>query len=173
MSNFNYCPIVWMFTSKNPHAGNDDIKWKKKMRGTEKILYFVLNDCQWHYYYLLNKSEVAVMKLFPNKYKSGKLAWMAEGRRPVNLIIFVWFWIYNHTIEWPDLLAGQPLSLTIFIVTTHRKQKWPDSSISTYQTITLYFTLKINVWKKQTLLVLREEYIAETILQNSFNLCVI
>ena len=35
MSNFNYCPIVWMFTSKNPHAGNDDIKWKK-MRGTEK-----------------------------------------------------------------------------------------------------------------------------------------
>ena len=48
------------------------------------------------------------------------------------------------------MLAGQPLSLTIFIVTTHRKQKWPESSIPTYQTITLYFTLKINLWKNTT-----------------------
>ena len=55
MSNFNYCPIVWMFTSK---------KWlKKKNRLLKNALRFVLNDYQSNNHDLLNKSDATGMTL--------------------------------------------------------------------------------------------------------------
>ena len=68
-----------------------------------------------------------------------------------------------------EILAGQPHSLTIFIVITLRKQKWQDYSTPIYQIIILYFVLKISLWKKKTILLLKEEFTTVRTSQNTLN----
>ena len=55
MSNFNYCPIVWMFTGKKSLDRIEDIQ--------KRALRFVLNDYQSNYQDLLNKSEATGIKI--------------------------------------------------------------------------------------------------------------
>ena len=55
MSNFNYCPIVWMFTSKKSLEKIENIQ--------KRALRFVLNDYQSNYHDLLNKSEATGIKI--------------------------------------------------------------------------------------------------------------
>ena len=55
MSNFNYCPIVWMFTSKKSLEKIENIK--------KRALRFVLNDYQSNYHDLLNNSEATGIKI--------------------------------------------------------------------------------------------------------------
>ena len=47
MSNFNYCPVVWMFTSKSSLSKLEDIQ--------RRVLRFVLDDYTSDYHELLNK----------------------------------------------------------------------------------------------------------------------
>ena len=55
MSNSNYCPVVWMFTSKKSLEKNENIK--------KRALCFVLNYYQSNYHDLLNKSEATGIKI--------------------------------------------------------------------------------------------------------------
>ena len=55
MSNFNYCPVVLMFTSKSPLLKLETIK-KRSLR-------FVLDDYASDYYDLLKKADVPGMKI--------------------------------------------------------------------------------------------------------------
>ena len=55
MSNFNYCPIVWMFTSKKSLEQIENIK--------KRALRFVLNNYQSNYHGLFNKSEASGIKI--------------------------------------------------------------------------------------------------------------
>ena len=50
MSNFNYCPVVWMFTSKSSLLKLETIK--------KRALRFVLDDYASDYYDLLKKADV-------------------------------------------------------------------------------------------------------------------
>ena len=50
MSNFNYCPVVWMFTSKSSLSKLEDIQ--------RRALRFVLDDYTSDYHELLNKADV-------------------------------------------------------------------------------------------------------------------
>ena len=55
MSNFNYCPVVWIFTSKSSLLKLETIqKW---------ALRFVLDDYASDYYDLLKKADVPGMKI--------------------------------------------------------------------------------------------------------------
>ena len=55
VSNFNYCPMVWMFTSKSSLLKLETIK--------KRALRFVLNDYASDYYDLLKKADVPGMKI--------------------------------------------------------------------------------------------------------------
>ena len=55
MSNFNYCPVVWMFTSKSSLS---------KLEGIQRrALRFVLDDYTSNYHELLNKADVPGVKI--------------------------------------------------------------------------------------------------------------
>ena len=55
MSNFNYCPVVWMFTSKSSLLKLQTIK--------KRALRFVLDDYVSDYYDLLKKADVPGMEI--------------------------------------------------------------------------------------------------------------
>ena len=55
-SNFNYCPIVWMFTIPRNRLTESKKNQKRALR-------FVLNDYQSNYHDLLNKSEATGIKI--------------------------------------------------------------------------------------------------------------
>ena len=60
MSNFNYCPVVWMFTSKSSLLKLENIK--------KRALRFVLDDYASDYYDLLKKADVPGMKIMALRY---------------------------------------------------------------------------------------------------------
>ena len=55
MSNFNYCPLIWMFTSKKPLSKLENIK--------KCALRFVLDDYQSGYTDLLQNANVPRIKI--------------------------------------------------------------------------------------------------------------
>ena len=60
MSNFSYCPVVWMFISKSSLS---------KLEGIQKrALRFVLDDCTSDYVELLYKANVPGMKIMALRY---------------------------------------------------------------------------------------------------------
>ena len=60
MSNFNHCPVVWMFTSKSSLSKLEDIQ--------RRALRFVLDDYTSDYHELLNKANVPRMKIMALRY---------------------------------------------------------------------------------------------------------
>ena len=60
MSNFNYCPVVWMFTSKSSLSKLEDIQ--------RRALRFVLDDYTSDYHELLNKANVRGVKIMALRY---------------------------------------------------------------------------------------------------------
>ena len=60
MSNFNDCPVVWMFTSKSSLSKLEDIK--------KRALRFVLDDYTSDYHELLNKADVPRVKTMAFRY---------------------------------------------------------------------------------------------------------
>ena len=65
MSNFNYCPIVWMFTSKSSLSKLEDIQ--------KHALWFVLDEYTSDYHELLNKADALGVKIMALRYNHGKL----------------------------------------------------------------------------------------------------
>ena len=59
MSNFNYYPVVWMFTSKSSLSKLEDIKKNPK----NWALRFMLDDYTSDYHGLLNKADVPGVKI--------------------------------------------------------------------------------------------------------------
>ena len=53
--NFNYCPVVWMMTSKSSLSKLVDIR--------KRALRFVFDDYEYYYTELLNKSNLPGMKI--------------------------------------------------------------------------------------------------------------
>ena len=60
MSNFNYCPVVLMFTSKSSLSKLEDIQ--------KRVLRFVLDDYTSDYHELLNKADVPGVKIMALRY---------------------------------------------------------------------------------------------------------
>ena len=60
MSNCNYCPVVWMFTSKSSLSKLKDIQ--------RRALRFVLDDYTSDYHELLNKADVPGLKIMALEY---------------------------------------------------------------------------------------------------------
>ena len=60
MPNFNYCPVVWMFTSKSSLSKLESIQ--------KRALRFVLNDYTSDYFELLDKANVPGMKIMALRY---------------------------------------------------------------------------------------------------------
>ena len=74
MSNFNYCPVVWMFTSKSSLPKLQDIK--------KRALRFVLDDYESDYYGLLNKADVPGMKIMALRYLAIEVYKCMNGLNP-------------------------------------------------------------------------------------------
>ena len=60
VSNFNYCPLVWMFTSKSSLSKLEDIQ--------KRALRIVLDDYTSDYHELLNKADVPGVKIMALRY---------------------------------------------------------------------------------------------------------
>ena len=60
ISNFNYCPVVWMFSSKSSLSKLEDIQ--------RRALRFVLNDYISSYQALLKKADVPGIKIMLLRY---------------------------------------------------------------------------------------------------------
>ena len=74
MSNFNYCPVVWMFTSKSSLSKLEDIQ--------KRALRFVLDDYESDYYGLLNKADVPGMKIMALRYLAIEVYKCMNGLNP-------------------------------------------------------------------------------------------
>ena len=74
MSNFNYCPVVWMFTSKSSLS---------KLEGIQKrALRFVLDDYTSDYVELLDKANVPGMKIMALRYLAIEVYKCINGINP-------------------------------------------------------------------------------------------
>ena len=74
MSNFNYCPVVWMFTSKSSLSKLEDIQ--------RRALRFVLDDYTSDYHELLNKADVPGMKIMALRYLAIEVYKCVNGLNP-------------------------------------------------------------------------------------------
>ena len=74
MSNFNYCPVVWMFTSKSSLSKLEDIQ--------KRALRFVLDDYESDYNGLLNKADVPGMKIMALRYLTIEVYKCMNGLNP-------------------------------------------------------------------------------------------
>ena len=74
MSHLNYCPVVWMFTSKYSLSKLEDIK-KRAFR-------FVLDDYESDYYTLLNKADVPGIKIMTLRYLAIEVYKCMNGLNP-------------------------------------------------------------------------------------------
>ena len=77
MSNFNYCPVVWMFTSKSSLSKLEDIQ--------KRALRFVLNDCTSDYHELTNKADVPGVKIMALRYLAIEVYKCVNGLNPTYL----------------------------------------------------------------------------------------
>ena len=74
MSNFNYCPVVWMFTSKSSLSKLEDIQ--------RRALRFVLDDYTSNYHELLNKANVPGVKIMALRYLAIEVYKCVNGLNP-------------------------------------------------------------------------------------------
>ena len=74
MSNFNYCPVVWMFTSKSSLSKLEDIQ--------RRALRFVLDDYTSDYHELLNKADVPGVKIMALRYLAIEVYTCVNGLNP-------------------------------------------------------------------------------------------
>ena len=74
MSNFNYCPVVWMFTSKSSLLKLETIK--------KRALRFVLDDYASDYYDLLKKADVPGMKIMALRFLAIEVYKCINGLNP-------------------------------------------------------------------------------------------
>ena len=74
MSNFNYCPVVWMFTSKSSLLKLETIK--------NRALRFVLDDYASDYYDLLKKADVPGMKIMALRFLAIEVYKCINGLNP-------------------------------------------------------------------------------------------
>ena len=74
MSNFNYCPVVWMFTSKSSLSKLEDIQ--------RRALRFVLDDYTSIYHELLNKANVPGEKIMALRYLAIEVYKCVNGLNP-------------------------------------------------------------------------------------------
>ena len=74
MSNFNYCPVVWMFTSKSSLSKLEDIQ--------RRALRFVLDDYTSDYHELLNKANVPGVKIMALRYLAIEVYKCVNGLNP-------------------------------------------------------------------------------------------
>ena len=74
MSNFNYCPVVWMFTSKSSLSKLEDIQ--------RRALRFVLDDYTSDYHELPNKANVPGVKIMALRYLAIEVYKCVNGLNP-------------------------------------------------------------------------------------------
>ena len=74
MSNLNYCPVVWMFTSKSSLLKLETIK--------KRALRFVLDDYASDYYDLLKKADVPGMKIMALRFLAIEVYKCINGLNP-------------------------------------------------------------------------------------------
>ena len=74
MSNFNYCPVVWIFTSKSSLSKLEDIQ--------KRALRFVLDDYTSDYHELLNKADVPGVKIMALRYLAIEVYRCVYGLNP-------------------------------------------------------------------------------------------
>ena len=74
MSNFNYCPVVWMFTSESSLSKLEDIQ--------RRALRFVLDDYTSDYHELLNKADVPGVKIMALGYLAIEVYTCVNGLNP-------------------------------------------------------------------------------------------
>ena len=74
MSNFNYCPVVWMFTSKSSLSKFGGIQ--------NRALRFVLNEYTSDYFELLDKANVPGMKIMALRYLAIEVYKCINGINP-------------------------------------------------------------------------------------------
>ena len=75
MSNFNYCPVVWMFTSKSSLSKLEEDIQKQALR-------FVLDDYTSDYHKLLNKADVPGVKIMALRYLAIEVYKCVNGLNP-------------------------------------------------------------------------------------------
>ena len=142
LANFNYCPIVWFFTSK---ASIDKIK-----KIQQRALRFVLKDYTSEYDILLRKAEVVSIRVMTIKYIAIEIYKILNDKSPVYLKEIVQKKDIPYSLRDPDKLVQPRVNSTAYGIKSLRyygAKLWNSMPIYIKEACSLQeFKLLIKQW---------------------------